>query len=145
MACESGEASGSDLQSASEFAQPVITAENSSALDSFPAVVGRGGRIADRAKGVRGVSKTRAGKARRPGAGLSHVDQAGHVRMVDVGGKPETAREAVARGSITVGPAALRQIRERRVAKGDPLQAPSDASANVIVDTGKVITGRSHG
>ena len=30
-------------------------------------------------------------------------------------------------------------------AKGDPLQAPSDASLDVIVDTGKVITGRSHG
>ena len=43
--------------------------------------------------------------------------------MVDVGGKPETAREAVARGSITVGPAALAQIRARKVAKGDPLQA----------------------
>jgi cytochrome b6-f complex iron-sulfur subunit len=30
-------------------------------------------------------------------------------------------------------------------AKGNPLQTPSDASVNVIVDTGKVITGRSHG
>ena len=65
----------------------------------------------------------RAGKAGRAGTELSHVDEAGRVRMVDVGAKPETAREAIARGSITVGPAALRQIRERKVAKGDPLQA----------------------
>lgn len=54
---------------------------------------------------------------------LSHVDEAGRVRMVDVGDKAETAREAVARGRITVSPEGLRQIRLGRVAKGDPLQA----------------------
>lgn len=54
---------------------------------------------------------------------LSHVDEAGRVRMVDVGDKPVTERVAVARGHIAVGTAALRAIREGRVAKGDPLQA----------------------
>jgi cyclic pyranopterin monophosphate synthase len=53
---------------------------------------------------------------------LSHVDDAGRVRMVDVGGKAETIREAVARGRITVGAAALRAIRAGKVKKGDPLQ-----------------------
>ena len=53
---------------------------------------------------------------------LSHVDPGGKVRMVDVGEKPVTAREAVARGSITMSAAALKQIRDRKVAKGDPLQ-----------------------
>lgn len=43
--------------------------------------------------------------------------------MVDVGAKPVTAREAVARGAITIAPAALRAIRRGRVKKGDPLQA----------------------
>ena len=57
---------------------------------------------------------------RKPG--LSHVDETGRVRMVDVGNKAETAREAVARGRITVGPAALRAIRTGKVKKGDPLQ-----------------------
>jgi cyclic pyranopterin phosphate synthase len=61
-------------------------------------------------------------KAQRPKPGLSHVDQAGRIRMVDVGDKPETAREAVARGRITVGAAALRAIRAGRLKKGDPLQ-----------------------
>jgi len=42
--------------------------------------------------------------------------------MVDVGAKPVTAREAVARGFITMAPAALRAIRRGRVKKGDPLQ-----------------------
>jgi cyclic pyranopterin monophosphate synthase len=57
------------------------------------------------------------------GPGLSHVDREGVVRMVDVSTKPVTAREAVARGRITMSGEAVRQIRERRVAKGDPLQA----------------------
>ena len=53
---------------------------------------------------------------------LSHVDTRGRVRMVDVSDKPETQREAVARGRITVGAAALRAIRAGKVKKGDPLQ-----------------------
>jgi cyclic pyranopterin monophosphate synthase len=53
---------------------------------------------------------------------LSHVDRSGRVRMVDVGDKAETAREAVAQGRITVGAAALRAIRAGAVKKGDPLQ-----------------------
>jgi cyclic pyranopterin phosphate synthase len=43
--------------------------------------------------------------------------------MVDVSAKPITDREAVARGRIRMSPEALAQIREGRVAKGDPLQA----------------------
>jgi cyclic pyranopterin phosphate synthase len=43
--------------------------------------------------------------------------------MVDVSEKAVTDREAVARGSITMSPAALRQIRGGFVKKGDPLQA----------------------
>ena len=43
--------------------------------------------------------------------------------MVDVGHKPVTRREAVARGTITIGPEALQLIRSGRIAKGDPLQA----------------------
>ena len=59
-------------------------------------------------------------KSERPA--LSHVDARGRVRMVDVSAKPETAREAVAEGVITMSAAARRAIRRRAVAKGDPLQ-----------------------
>jgi len=59
-------------------------------------------------------------RTRRPA--LSHVDEDGAVRMVDVGGKPVTAREAVARGTIAMSREAIRQIRSGRVKKGDPLQ-----------------------
>ena len=58
-----------------------------------------------------------------PAPKLSHVDAKGKVRMVDVGAKAITTREALARGEITMSAAALRQIRGGRVAKGDPLQA----------------------
>ena len=61
-----------------------------------------------------------------PGDGatrLSHVDAEGRVRMVDVGAKAVTRREAVARGAITIAADALALIREGRIAKGDPLQA----------------------
>jgi cyclic pyranopterin phosphate synthase len=62
-------------------------------------------------------------RAETPATGLSHVDRAGRVRMVDVSGKAPTAREAVARGRITMSRAAVEAIRAGRVAKGDPLQA----------------------
>ena len=57
------------------------------------------------------------------GTRLSHVDADGRARMVDVGAKPATRREAVARGSISVAADALALVRDGRVAKGDPLQA----------------------
>ena len=53
---------------------------------------------------------------------LSHVDEAGQVRMVDVGGKASTLREATAAGEIRMSPAAIRAIRDGAVKKGDPLQ-----------------------
>jgi cyclic pyranopterin phosphate synthase len=60
---------------------------------------------------------------RKTGGRLSHVDAAGKVRMVDVGDKSVTRREAVARGTITIVPEALQLIRSGKIAKGDPLQA----------------------
>ena len=53
---------------------------------------------------------------------LSHVDADGSARMVDVGAKAVTRREAVARGTITIAPDALELIRSGQIAKGDPLQ-----------------------
>ena len=53
---------------------------------------------------------------------LSHVDARGAVRMVDVSDKAVSAREAVARGRITMSADALRHIRSGAVKKGDPLQ-----------------------
>lgn len=53
--------------------------------------------------------------------GLTHVDDQGRVRMVDVSEKPETERVAVAKGQVTMRPETLRLIAEKGVPKGDVL------------------------
>jgi cyclic pyranopterin phosphate synthase len=52
---------------------------------------------------------------------LTHLDEAGNARMVDVGGKPETQRLAIASGRIRMSPEALDAIRDGNVPKGDVL------------------------
>ena len=52
---------------------------------------------------------------------LTHFDDVGAARMVDVGAKPETARVAVASGSITMQPATARAVRAGKIGKGDVL------------------------
>jgi cyclic pyranopterin phosphate synthase len=51
--------------------------------------------------------------------GLSHLDEHGQARMVDVSGKPETERQAVARGQVAMAPATLEAIRLGDIKKGD--------------------------
>jgi len=54
-------------------------------------------------------------------AKLSHVDRKGKARMVDIGPKAVTRREAAASSFIKLGPATLRLVRANRIAKGDVL------------------------
>jgi cyclic pyranopterin phosphate synthase len=72
-------------------------------------------------------------------AKLSHVDERGRVRMVDVGHKAVTAREAVARGTVQMSPAARRLIRAGRIKKGDPLQAARLAGIMAAKRTSELI------
>jgi cyclic pyranopterin phosphate synthase len=53
--------------------------------------------------------------------GLTHIDEAGAARMVDVGGKAITAREAVATGRITMSAEAAAAIGAGTAKKGDVL------------------------
>ncbi|HXH17110.1 MAG TPA: cyclic pyranopterin monophosphate synthase MoaC [Sphingomonas sp.] len=53
--------------------------------------------------------------------GLTHIDEAGAARMVDVGGKAITAREAVATGRITMSAEAATAIGAGTAKKGDVL------------------------
>jgi cyclic pyranopterin phosphate synthase len=53
--------------------------------------------------------------------GLTHLGADGQARMVDVGAKEETAREAVATGRVLVRPETLRLLREGNLPKGDVL------------------------
>lgn len=52
---------------------------------------------------------------------LSHLDDKGRVRMVDVSAKSETAREAVARGTVRMAPATLALLQSGRTPKGNVL------------------------
>jgi cyclic pyranopterin monophosphate synthase len=70
---------------------------------------------------------------------LSHVDAKGRIRMVDVGAKPVTDREAVARGIIAMSAAAREQIRAGAVKKGDPLQAARLAGIMAAKKTSELI------
>jgi cyclic pyranopterin monophosphate synthase len=52
---------------------------------------------------------------------LTHLDDAGRAKMVDVGHKPVTAREAHAEGFVLLQRATIRAIAEERVPKGEVL------------------------
>jgi len=54
-------------------------------------------------------------------SGLTHIDEHGAARMVDVGGKAVTRRKALARGQVRMSAEALRLVREGSK-KGDVLQ-----------------------
>ena len=81
--------------------------------------------------------------ARRRASGsngrLTHVGPQGDVRMVDVGDKAVTTREAVATGEITMSGEALRLIRSGKVTKGDPLQTAIVAGIMAAKQTSSLI------
>jgi cyclic pyranopterin phosphate synthase len=70
---------------------------------------------------------------------LTHIGDDGAARMVDVGGKPATARRAVASGRITMSPQALAAIREGNAPKGDVLGTARIAGIMAAKRTGELI------
>ncbi len=70
---------------------------------------------------------------------LTHVDAQGHVRMVDVGGKPDTAREAVAKGEVHMKPETLHLITAHDVPKGDVLTTAQVAGIMAAKKTSDLI------
>ena len=65
------------------------------------------------------MTSSKADSVTQPAASLTHLDEQGRAKMVDVGWKPVTDREAVARGSVQMQPDTLRLIMEGLVKKGD--------------------------
>ena len=61
------------------------------------------------------------------------------MRMVDVGGKAVTVREAVARGEIRMSATARRLVRAGQIKKGDPLQAARLAGIMAAKKTSELI------
>jgi len=70
---------------------------------------------------------------------LSHLDEQGRARMVDVGGKAATERRAVAQARLRMSPATAEAIVERGVPKGDVLATARIAGIQAAKRTGELI------
>lgn len=99
---------------------------------------------------------------------LSHVDESGHARMVDVGYKSHQVRKATAVGRINLTDATLQLIKENNIKKGDvlttaeiagiqagkktsdliplchPLAITQLTVKTAIIDSGVEVTARAH-
>ena len=71
--------------------------------------------------------------------GLSHLDEAGRARMVDVSGKPATERTATAEGLIRMSPEAYALVAAKAVVTGDVLAVAEVAGVMAAKRTGELI------
>lgn len=70
---------------------------------------------------------------------LTHFDQEGKARMVDVTHKAETTREAIARGEVGMAKETLELVARGKMAKGDVLQVARVAGIMGVKETGRLI------
>ncbi|MFN2636003.1 MAG: cyclic pyranopterin monophosphate synthase MoaC [Gemmatimonadaceae bacterium] len=70
---------------------------------------------------------------------LTHTDAAGQARMVDVGAKEETSRNARAAGAIKMSPETLRAIEQNAIAKGDVIATARIAGIMAAKRTAELI------
>ncbi len=70
---------------------------------------------------------------------LTHMDENGRPKMIDVGEKRDTKRIAVARGSIYMKPATLNRIAEGTISKGDVLSVAQTAGIMAAKNTASII------
>ena len=70
---------------------------------------------------------------------LSHLDEHGNARMVDVGHKPDTERVAVAAGEVVMRPETLALIRAGQIKKGDVLTVAQLAGIMAAKRTAELI------
>jgi cyclic pyranopterin phosphate synthase len=70
---------------------------------------------------------------------LTHLDELGRARMVDVGSKPESERTAVAEGAVKMSREAFDQVAAHAVAKGDVLSVAEVAGTMGAKRAGELI------
>lgn len=71
--------------------------------------------------------------------GLTHLDEKGSARMVDVGDKPESERVAVARAEVAMNPETIEMIYNNKVRKGDVLSVARIAGIMGAKNTSQLI------
>ena len=76
---------------------------------------------------------------REQSAHLTHVDESGNIRMVDVSEKQETAREAVARARVRLARETLRLIETNQIAKGNVLEVAKIAAIMAAKQTPQLV------
>jgi len=79
------------------------------------------------------------GRAAKPTRRLSHLSKAGDARMVEVGAKPETVREAVASGLVRMRRETLALLAAGQAAKGDVLAVARVAAIQAVKRTSDLI------
>jgi cyclic pyranopterin monophosphate synthase len=70
---------------------------------------------------------------------LTHLDEQGRARMVDVGNKPVSERTAIAEGAVRMSREAFEQVAAQRLAKGDVLAVAEVAGTMAAKRTGDLI------
>ncbi|MGN6504924.1 MAG: cyclic pyranopterin monophosphate synthase MoaC [Tepidisphaeraceae bacterium] len=72
-------------------------------------------------------------------ADLTHIDEQGRAKMVDVGHKPVTTRQAIACGVVRMQPSTLRAITEIKIANGEVLAVARVAGIMAAKKCGELI------
>ncbi len=72
-------------------------------------------------------------------SGLTHFDEKGKPRMVDIGSKIETERRAFAKGSVYMKPETFQLIQDKKIAKGDVLSVAQVAGIMAAKKTSELI------
>src|SRR5438067_9782097 len=70
---------------------------------------------------------------------LTHLDESGNIHMVDVTDRPETVREAVARGRVRMAPGTVQLIENNQVSKGSVLEVAKIAGIMAAKQTPQLI------
>lgn len=70
---------------------------------------------------------------------LTHLDESGNIRMVDVTEKAETAREAIARARVRMAPHTLHLIETNQISKGSVLEVAKIAAIMAAKQTPQII------
>jgi cyclic pyranopterin phosphate synthase len=74
-----------------------------------------------------------------PAQHLTHLDEHGNVRMVDVTDKPETVREAIAKAHVRMSPQTVHLIETNQIAKGSVLEVAKIAAIMAAKQTPQII------
>lgn len=105
-----------------------------------PDAEGQPGKDADRGPAAGGTTPVPGPTGDAEGArALTHVNERGEVRMVDVSEKAVTARTAVAEGFVAMQPATLAMVMDDRAAKGDVLACARVAGIMGAKETSRLI------